>query len=117
VAGLVVAAGAFLTGPSAAAVRTRRAARSGLGWVRARGELAGLRTGPAGAWTAGHKRLLRIGAVAVAAVVFVFWGQPTVAVAIWIVILLLVALGLIELIGGGRAGDAGEGDAGLPAPS
>ena len=112
VAGLVIAAGAFLTGPSAAAARTRRAARSGLGWVRARRELAGLRTGPAGAWTGAHKRLLRIGAVAVAAVVFVFWGQPTVAVAIWIVILLLVALGLIELIGGGGAGDAG-----LPAPS
>jgi hypothetical protein len=107
VAGLVIAAGAFLTGPSAAAVRTRRAARSGLGWVRARGELAGLRTGPAGAWTGAHKRLLRICAVAVAAVVFVFWGQPTVAVAIWIVILLLVALGLIELIGGGPADDAG----------
>jgi hypothetical protein len=117
VAGLVIAAGAFLTGPSAAAVRTRQAARSGLGWVRDRGELAGLRTGPAGTWTAAHKRLLRSCAVAVAAVVFVFWGQPTVAVAIWIVILLLVALGLIELIGGGRAGDAGEGDAGLPAPS
>ena len=114
VAGLVIAVGAFLTGPSAAAVRTRRAARSGLGWVRARGELAGLRTGPVGAWTGAHKRLLRIGAVAVAAVVFVFWGQPTLAVAIWIVVLLLVALGLIELIGGGggRAGGAGAGDAG-----
>jgi hypothetical protein len=53
-------------------------------------------------------------------VIFVFWGQPTVAVAIWIVILLLVALGLIELIGGGRpddAGDVGAGDAGAPAQS
>jgi hypothetical protein len=112
VAGLVIAAGAFLTGPSAAAVRTRRAAGSGLGWVRARGELAGLRTGPAGAWTGAHKRLLRICAVAVAALIFVFWGQPTVAVAIWIVILLLVVLGLIELIGGGRTGDAAPGDSG-----
>ncbi len=112
VAGLVIAAGAFLTGPSAAAVRTRRAARSGIAWVRARGELAGLRTGPAGSWTRAHKRLLRIGAVAIAAVVFVFWGQPTLAVGIWIVILLLAVLGLIELIGGGRAGDAGA-----PAPS
>ena len=112
VAGLVIAAGAFLTGPSAAAVATRHAARSGLGWVRARGELAGLRTGPAGAWTGAHKRLLRIGAVAIAALVFVFWGQPTVAVAVWIVIVLLVALGLIELIGGGRAGDSTAGDTG-----
>jgi hypothetical protein len=74
----------------------------------------GLRTGPAGVWTGAHKRLLRSCAVAVAAVVFVFWGQPTLAVTIWIVILLLAALGLIELIGGGggRAGEAGAGDGG-----
>lgn len=111
VAGLVIAAGAFLTGPSAAAVRTRRAVRSGLGWVRAHGERMGLRTGPVGVWTGTHKRLLRICAVAIAAIVFVFWGQPTLAVAIWIVILLLVALGLIELLGG-RAGDTGPGDTG-----
>jgi hypothetical protein len=37
-------------------------------------------------------------------VIFVFWGQPTLAVAIWIVVLLLVALGLIELIGGRTGG-------------
>jgi hypothetical protein len=111
VAGLVIAAGAFLTGPSAAAVGTRRAVRSGLGWVRAQGERMGLRTGPVGVWTGTHKRLLRICAVAIAAIVFVFWGQPTLAVAIWIVILLLVALGLIELLGG-RAGNTGAGDTG-----
>ena len=37
--------------------------------------------------------------VALAALIFVFWGQPTAVVAIVIAILLLVALGLIELIG------------------
>ena len=117
VAGLVIAAGAFLTGPSVAAVRTRHAVTSGLGWVRERGEVAGLRTGPVGVWTGAHKRLLRIAAVAIAVVIFVFWGQPTLAVTIWIVVLLLVALGLIELLGGARAGDTGAGDAGAPAPS
>ena len=49
VLGLVVAAGAFLTGPSLTAVKTRAAFASGLGWVRAEGEHAGLRTGPVGA--------------------------------------------------------------------
>src|SRR4051794_3378960 len=34
--GLVVATGAFLTGPSAAAVRVRRTARAGIDWTRAR---------------------------------------------------------------------------------
>ena len=104
VVGLVVAAGAFLTGPSNAAVQTRRAVTSGVDWLRARIESRGLHPGPVGAWTAAHKRVLRIGVIAVAALIFVFWGQPTLAVAIWIVVLLLVALGLIELLGGRTGG-------------
>jgi hypothetical protein len=99
-----VAAGAFLTGPSGVAVRTRTAVTAGIGWLRERGERAGVNPGPVGAWTRAHKRLLQIGVVAVAALVFVFWGQPTLAVAIWIVVLLLLGLGLIELIGGRTGG-------------
>ena len=99
VAGLIVAAGALFTGPSAAAVATRSAFSSGLGRLRRGGESAGLSAGPAGAWTHTHRRELRIGAVALAAVIFVFWGQPTAAVTIVIAVLLLVMLGLIELIG------------------
>jgi hypothetical protein len=102
--GLVVAAGAFFTGPSGFAVQTRHALKSGAGWLRARGERVGLNPGPVGAWTAAHKRLLQVGVIAVAALVFVFWGQPTLAVAIWIVVLLLVALGVIELLGGRTGG-------------
>ena len=78
--------------------------RDAVGWLRERGERAGLNPGPVGAWTRANKRLLRIGVVALAALIFVFWGQPTLAVAIWIVVLLLVALGLIELIGGRTGG-------------
>ena len=104
VVGLVVAAGAFLTGPSTAAVQTRRAVTAGVDWLRTRIESRGLHPGPVGAWTAAHKRGLQIGVIALAALVFVFWGQPTLAVAIWIVVLLLVALGLIELIGGRTGG-------------
>jgi hypothetical protein len=99
--GLVIAAGAFLVGPSAAAVRTRQAVASGIGWVRARGERAGLRTGPAGTWVGAHKTLLRAAAVGLAVLIFVFWGQPSLAVVIWLVVLLLVLLGVIELLGGG----------------
>jgi hypothetical protein len=94
VAGLVVAAGAFFTGPSAAAVRTRHALSSGLGRLRHGGE-----PGPASQWTYTHRHTLRIGAVALAALIFVFWGQPTAVVVIVIAVLLLVVLGLIELIG------------------
>jgi hypothetical protein len=99
VVGLVVAAAAFLTGPSATAISIRKGLKSGLGWVRQRGEHAGVSTGPVGTWTYAHRKGLRIGAVALAALLFVFWGRPTAAVVILIAILLLVVLGLIELIG------------------
>jgi hypothetical protein len=94
VAGLIVAAGAFFTGPSAAAVRTRHALSSGLARVRRGGE-----SGPGSRWTYAHRTALRVGAVALAALIFVFWGQPTAAVVVLIAVLLLVVLGLIELIG------------------
>ena len=95
VVGLIVAAGAFFTGPSRAAVGTRSAFSSGLGRLRRGGESAG----PIGTWTYAHRQPLRIGAVALAALIFVFWGRPTAVVTIVIAVLLLVVLGLIELIG------------------
>jgi uncharacterized membrane protein len=99
VVGLIVAAGAFFTGPSAAAVATRSALSSGLGSLRRSGESAGLSTGPAGRWTYTHRHALRIAVVALAALIFIFQGQPTAAGTIVIAIALLIVLGLIELIG------------------
>ncbi len=81
------------------AVRIRGGFSRGLGRIRHSGEQADVRTGPVGTWTYAHRRALRISAVALAVLVFVFWGQPTAAVAIVIAVLLLVVLGLIELIG------------------
>ena len=99
VVGLVVAAGAFFTGPSHTAVQTRSAFTSGMDWIRHYGERRGVSTGPVGQWTYLHRRSLRIGAVALFALIFVFWGEPTALVVILLVVLLLVVLGLIELIG------------------
>jgi hypothetical protein len=99
VAGLVIAAGAFLTGPSVTAVWIRGAFAHGLDRVRRGGEDAGMRTGPVGTWTYAHRKGLRISAVALAALIFVFWGQPTAVAVIVIAVLLLVVLGLIQLIG------------------
>jgi len=96
--GLVVAIGAFFTGPSHTAVQARSAMKSGLAWIRNFGERKGVSTGPFGQWTYAHRRSLRIGAVALFALIFVFWGQPTALVVILLVVLLLVVLGLIELI-------------------
>jgi hypothetical protein len=110
VVGLIVAAGAFLTGPSATAVGIRGAFTSGFAWLRRTGERAHLTTGPVGRWTYAHRTALRVCAVALAALVFVFWGRPTTLVVIWIVAVLLVVLGLIELISrpGTRPGMAGH---------
>ena len=99
VLGLVVAAAAFLTGPSVTAVKIRAATASGFAWLRQKLERAGLRSGPVGTWTYAHRMALRISAVALAALIFVFWGQPSAALVIVLVILLLLVLGLIELIG------------------
>ncbi len=99
VVGLIVAIAAFFTGPSVTAVKARGAVSGALGWVRSGGERAGLRTGPVGSWTYAHRHALRIAAVALFALIFVFWGRPTAVVAIVLAVLLLVVLGLIELIG------------------
>ena len=97
--GLIVALGAFFTGPSRMAVATRSGLKSGMEWIRNFGERRGVSAGPVGRWTYQYRRILRIAAVAIVALIFVFWGQPTALVAIVLAIVLLVLLGLIELIG------------------
>ncbi len=99
VLGLVVAIAAFFTGPSVTAVRTRAGFVKGFDWIRSSGERRGVSTGPACRWTYAHRHALRICAVALAAVIFVFQGRPTAASVIVLLILLLLVLGLIELIG------------------
>jgi hypothetical protein len=74
---LVVAAGAFLSGTSVTAVRTRQGVAGAIGWLAGGAERAGLRTGPVGTWVGANKRALRITAVAAAALALVFWGRPT----------------------------------------
>jgi hypothetical protein len=96
---LVVAGGAFLTGPSATALRTRQRLTAGIGQLRGGAEHAGWRTGPVGTWVDANKQLLRIGAVTLAVLALVFWGQPTGKVILLLAGLLLVALALIEFLG------------------
>jgi hypothetical protein len=82
-----------------AAVRTRQGLARGIGWLRGGAARAGLRSGPVGVWVGEHKRVLRVGAVAVAGLALVFWGRPTGKVVILLALLLLVALALIEFLG------------------
>ncbi|HEV8371745.1 MAG TPA: hypothetical protein VGR68_00965, partial [Actinomycetota bacterium] len=98
VLGLVVAAGAFLTGQSTTAVRTRQSLAGAMAWLRGSAEGAGLRTGPVGGWVHGHRRALRIGAVVLAALALVFWSRPTGKVVIGLAVALLVVLAIIEFL-------------------
>jgi len=97
--GLVIALAGFLTGGSVTAVRARAGLRSGIGWLRGGAERAGFRTGPVGAWVYRYKRVLWIAVIAIAALVLVFWNQPTGKVIIGLTIAVLVALVIIEFLG------------------
>ena len=90
---LVVALGAFLAGPSATAIGLRRRARAALGGIR-----EGRSTGPVGVWVGAHVRVLRTGAVALAALVFVFLSNPTGVTILVLAAVLLVALAVIEFL-------------------
>ena len=97
----MVAAGAFLTGPSATAVRTRAGLAGAIGWGADR---AGLPTGRFGVWVETNKRALQIGAVILACLALVFWSQPTGKVVLGLTLALLVVLALIEFLGRRPAG-------------
>ena len=99
VLGLVVAFAGFFTGPSVTAVRTRSAVKSGFAAIRGTGERAGVNTGQVGTFVYRYRQALRIAAVALAALVFVFWTDPTALTVLITAIILLTVLGLIELIG------------------
>jgi hypothetical protein len=103
---LVVAAGAFLTGQSVTAIRTRQGLAGAIAWLRGGAEQAGFGTGPVGTWIDTNKRILRVGAVVVAALALVFWGRPTGKVVLGLTLALLAALAVIEFLGrpGSRAG-------------
>jgi hypothetical protein len=94
VLGLVLALAGFLAGRSDSAVRIRRWAASRLHGIRG-GPSAG---GPVATWARGHVKGLRVGAVAVAVLAFVFMEQPTGVTILVIAALLLVALAVIEFL-------------------
>src|SRR4029450_5812839 len=97
--GLVIALAAFFTGRSVTAVRARAGLTAGIAWLRGGAEKAGFRTGPVGAWVYTYKRVLRIAVLGIAALVLVFWDQPTGRVIIGITLGVLVALVIIEFLG------------------
>jgi hypothetical protein len=93
---LLVAAGAFVTGPSHAAVAIRRHWAGAVALVR-RDTVPD--TGSFGHWVGRNKKLLRVLAIFVPVVILALWGAPTPALVITLVVIALVALAAIELVG------------------
>ena len=98
---LLVAAGAFVTGPSRAAVRIRTWFTGNV--ARLAGE-TGIRSSDAGRWVGANKRALRIAAILVPVVVFFLWSVPTPTVLVTLVALSLLALLAIEIVGAAPKG-------------
>jgi hypothetical protein len=95
VLGLVIALAGYLAGRAESAVRLRRWSAGRLHSIRG-GPAAG---GPVATWVRAYIRGLRIGAVALAVLAFVFLDQPSGAAILVIAALLLVALAVIEFLG------------------
>jgi hypothetical protein len=93
VAGLVVALGAFLAGPSVTAVRIRTGVARSLAWLRGR---TGLRTGRFGAWVHTNRGVLRGVAIGLAVLVFVFLDRPSGFAVLLIAALLAVCLAVVQ---------------------
>jgi hypothetical protein len=106
VLGLVLALGGFLAGRSDTAVGIRRWTAGQLHRIRG-GPSA---SGPVATWVRGHVRGLRIGAVALAVLVFVFLSQPTGAAILIIATVLLLVLAVIEFLARPAPADAPPAD-------
>ncbi|MDH6108261.1 hypothetical protein P3T36_004274 [Kitasatospora sp. MAP12-15] len=95
---VLVALGAFLTGPSRAAAATRRIAGSGMAGARSAADSVGFRAGPVEPFVRRWKRWIGIAILLVAAVVFVFWAHPTAIVVFWFAVAVLAAFAVREFL-------------------
>ena len=111
---LVVAIGAFLAGPSAAAVKTRATLERSIGSAREGAEGAGWETGRVGTWTYAHKRALQVTAAIAGGLVLIFWTQPSGWVVLWIALAVVLALAVIEFLAQPPAAVAPSAPAGVP---
>ncbi|MFJ4847748.1 MULTISPECIES: hypothetical protein [unclassified Streptomyces] len=98
VLGVVVALGAWLSGPGRYAVRVRGVWESVLGAAGDAAERAGMRTGPVGPWLARHKVLVAWVVVAAAGLVLAFWSYPTGWVVVWLALAVVLVLAAVEFL-------------------
>jgi hypothetical protein len=95
--GLVLFVGAWIAGPSAAAVKVRSAWDNVLGRG---GSAAGAAVdlGPVPVWLSRHLNAVRGGIVALAVLVLVWWDRPTGKVVLLLGLATLVPLAIVQLL-------------------
>ena len=109
VVSLAIAAGAWLTGTSAAAASVRRGISGGVSAVRGGGERAGLNTGPVGVFAYTYRTALRAAVIGIGVLVYVQADHPTGGWTLKILVFMVLALLLVELVARpASAGDAAE---------
>jgi hypothetical protein len=98
VVSLAVAAGAWLTGASSAAVAVRRGIAGGMSAVRGGGERAGLNTGRVGVFAYTYRTALRSAVIGIGILVYVQAAHPTGGWTLKILVFVVAALLLVELV-------------------
>ncbi|HSS80536.1 MAG TPA: hypothetical protein VLK24_04990 [Gaiellaceae bacterium] len=93
---LLVAAGAYLSGPYKSAVAIRGWFGSGTSFASGK---SGVAATPFGHWVGEHKRALRMGAILIPAVIFLLWNSPSLTVLIVLTAIAVVLLLAIEILG------------------
>ena len=98
VLGLVLAAAAYLGGPSASARSLRGSAGRAFATVRGWGQQRGVTTGPVGTWLYAYRTFLRVVVIAIAGLVVLLAPAPTPALVVTAAAVALVVIGLLELL-------------------
>ena len=97
--GLVFALGAFFTGPSVTATKTRSVLAAGIAAIRRGVASIGLRMQSVYEWTSAHATWLRAGVVLAAGLVLVFWGNyRTAQLVLWLTVAVLAGLLIVQFL-------------------
>ncbi|MGW0424801.1 hypothetical protein [Streptomyces sp. NPDC003015] len=103
---LIVAVGAFLSGPSRIAVLVRNGCRRSIGALRDVAVSEGLRLGAVGRFVHRFKRWIGVAILVVAAIVLFTWTYPTTMVVVWTTVIVLAGLAIREFLDGGSGSPA-----------
>jgi len=95
---LVVAIGAYLSGPSRFAGVVRGYCVWAVGLVRGLYDRSGLGVGPVGPFVHRARTWLIWAVLLIAALIFALWNHPTTGVVVWTAVIVLIALAVLEFL-------------------